>query len=498
MADTLVPVTIRPGVYRNGTKYQARGRWYDVNLVRWFEGQMRPVGGWDAVRETDNDPIAVAGVPRQMIAWRGLTNTAYLAVSTESNLYAYSEGVLTDITPTGLVVGDPDTVYGNGAYGDGDYGAGPYGQANPLLSEMVEPGAWQLDTFGENLVGVLSSDGRIYLWDLITAEAELASVDAPEGCIGLVVTPERFLVTLGADGYPRQLRWASQESLTVWTPAVENTAGDLDLQGTGKLMCGARGRNETLIWTENELYALRYLGGTLVYGVERLGTNCGIISRKAYATIDGNAVWMGRNSFFSYDGFVKPIPSDVSDYVFGDFNINQKEKVFAVPVSQFGEVWWFYPSASSTECDRYVVFNYREGYWSLGQLSRTCGVDRGAYDYPIMAAPTGAVYEHEKGFDHDGVVPYAETGPMQLGEGERTSMMRRIVPDEKTLGDVEFHIYSAFYPTDTEVVHGPYTPGAPTSVRVSGRQLRLRVDEVRAGDWRVGNLRVNVVPAGGR
>lgn len=42
----LFPLTFPPGLYRNGTEYQSKGRWYDANLIRFYEGTIRPIGGW--------------------------------------------------------------------------------------------------------------------------------------------------------------------------------------------------------------------------------------------------------------------------------------------------------------------------------------------------------------------------------------------------------------------------------------------------------------------
>ena len=42
----LIPIQLPPGVYRNGTELQSAGRWFDANLVRWFENTIRPIGGW--------------------------------------------------------------------------------------------------------------------------------------------------------------------------------------------------------------------------------------------------------------------------------------------------------------------------------------------------------------------------------------------------------------------------------------------------------------------
>ena len=42
----LVPLQIPAGFYRNGTDYDASGRWRDGSLVRWRDGSLRPIGGW--------------------------------------------------------------------------------------------------------------------------------------------------------------------------------------------------------------------------------------------------------------------------------------------------------------------------------------------------------------------------------------------------------------------------------------------------------------------
>ena len=36
-----------PGLWRNGTRYQSKNRWYGANLVRFLNGTILPVGGGD-------------------------------------------------------------------------------------------------------------------------------------------------------------------------------------------------------------------------------------------------------------------------------------------------------------------------------------------------------------------------------------------------------------------------------------------------------------------
>lgn len=395
----LIPLDIPPGFFRNGTEYQTRGRWYDGNLVRWYERALQAIGGWQKITDNSDNQVLLGEPARGSISWKDDSGIAHYAAGSFCKAWAFVLGELTEITPAGITCGAVDaTAIGGGAYGLGAYGAGPYGGViSDTRNQIVEAGTWQFDTFGELLIGCPWPDGGIYEWDLNVANDFVPVTNAPTSNSGVVVTPEGFLVALGAGGDRRKVQWSDQDNRTVWTPTDTNQAGDKILEGGGELMCGARGRGETLIWTETDLWSMRFIGGDLVYQFVNVGANVGIMSRHAHATIGATAYWMGENGFYLYDGYARPLPSDVADYVFSDFNKVQASKVACASLSDFNEVWWFYPSADSIENDRYVVYNYAFGIWYTGELERTTATDRGAHQYPIMVDASGHLYEHEKG-----------------------------------------------------------------------------------------------------
>lgn len=327
----------------------------------------------------------------------------------------------------------------------------------------------------------------------------LPLANAPVANKSVVVTEERFVFALGAGGNPRKVQWCDREDNTTWTPAVTNEAGDLELNTSGALMKGMRVRGQTLLLTTRDAHVANYIGPPYVYGFERVGTACGLVAREAAVVVDQGAFWMGANSFYTYNGnSASELPCEVSDYVFNDINRAQISKVFGTSNAMFGEVWWFYPSAESKENDRYVVFNYVEGTWYIGELDRTAGADRGAFRQPMMAkASDKKVYEHEVGLEYDNLTPFAETGPFRIGSGDQVVSVTEMLPDEKTQGDVNATFKTRFYPNDTERSYGPYTMSNPTSVRFTGRQVRMRVEGVNYSDWRVGINRLDVI-AGGR
>ncbi len=579
----LLPLNFPPGIYRNGTEAQSKGRWYDCNLVRFYEGTIQPFGGW-RIKSTS----AMEGMGRSILSWKDNSLASWAAIGTHSHLYAMSRsGAISDITPyraTGTYSNNPlmvtngsplvtvshvthgltedDTIIISGAtavggitpngtftvatvvdddtfkylftsnatsdatgggaavayiyeispgladatsgagYGAQNYGEGTYGTPRPDSTAISDATVWSLDTFGQYLVACNADDGGIYQWTLDTSVRAAILPGAPTAR-AIFTTNEGMLVALGANGNPRDIAWSDQEDDTEWTSSALNQAGDEAIQTAGKLMMGRRIKGGHLLWTDLDVHLMRPTGDIFDYGFDKVGDNCGAISQNCAAVLNFGAVWMEKTGFWLYNGFAQALPCDVSDYVFSDINAQQVSKVTCFVNSDFGEVCWFYPSSSSTENDRFVTWNYLafergQNIWGIGSLVRLAGCDHGAHAYPLLVGDDGYVYEHEVGLDYDDAVPYVESGPTELGNGDKIMHVLGLVPDEKTEGDVTVTFKTKFYPNATETSYGPYSLSSPTDVRFSVRQFKLRYTGARSTDWRVGVPRVDVKMGGGR
>ena len=461
----------------------------------------------------------------------GLTPTYVFATTSDSG-----DGGASVIGAYQINTGLDSALVGNG-WGAGTWGRGAWGSSTSLAAGDLNLRVWTHDNYGEDLLLNVRDEG-IYYWDktsgLASRAVELSSLpfasDTPQVAKQILISDrDRHIIAFGCDPIggggaqdPLLIRFSETESLTDWTPTATNTAGDLRIGSGSEIITAVETRQQILVFTDKSLNAMQYLGPPYTFGMSTVSENITIASPMAAVAVEDNVFWMGAQEFYVYGGAVERIPCTVRDYVFGDFNLIQAEKVFSASNTAFSEVWWFYPSASSTECDRYVVFNYQQQIWYYGTLSRTAWIDRGIETNPIAAGADKTLYFHETGFNDGSTTPstamasYIESSQMSIGSGDEFVFMRRVIPD------ITFRNSTAESPTVTMTLKTRNFPGGPylqsntkgvektaslpveqfteqLFVRLRGRSFAFRIDGDQLDTtWRLGSPRVDVQPDGGR
>jgi hypothetical protein len=417
-----------------------------------------------------------------------------------------------------LPSGRPDMTQGQG-YGAGTYSRGGYGTPADVSAVTLGARFWSLDAWGEVLLGAPGEE-RLYRWvpgtgGAVDSRAEVvvastASEGPPLRVRGMIVAmPQRQVILWGcsalnsSSGYdPMLLRWSDIEDYTMFLAAADNAAGSIRLQGGTEIRAGFNTQMQTLIWTDTTLYGLRFIGQPLIYRADVLGRSCGIIGPKAFAEVNGAIYWMGPGGFFVFRGGApEPLPCTMWDDVFGDLNREQQAKVVCAGNSLFGEVLFFYPTADSSEPNRYVAYNTVERVWYGGILTRTAWMDRDVFPQPIATCwNTRILYAHEVGTDADTnpLGEWIESGWVDIEDGEWMSFVERLIPDWRRLsGSVRLTVRAVDYPGRAPRESGPHEVTSETGdvvVRLRGRQMSLRIDgdAVAGGDWRLGALRARL------
>jgi len=420
---------------------------------------------------------------------------------------------------------------------DADYVG--WGQASALTTETTLR-TWSHDNFGEDLL-INVRDGGIFYWDrsdglntrATALNAEGGATATPTIAKQIMVSDQGHIIAFGCDTEadpgtqdPLIIRTSSNTSvaasLTKWQVEDTETAQELRLASGSTIVAAIKTKTLILVISDNAAYSMTYQGGTSPYLLQSLSESISITSPKAAIAVGDAVFWMGRDSFYLFDGNVRQMPCTLHDYVFTDFNDEQNEKIAAGHNSSFGEVWWFYPSKNSTTIDRYIIYNYQQQIWYYGTLSRTAWVDRGVHRNPIAAHTDGYLYYHEDGFDDGSTTPASaitaniESSQIDMGDGEQFTLVRRLIPDitfrdsENTAPSVNFTVKVRNFPGANflETVSGSTAQSATTPVeqytnqthlRLRGRSFALRVESTDKGvGWRLGATRLDIRPDGRR
>ena len=435
-----------------------------------------------------------------------------------------------------------------------------WGDAVDAGTITLEPGLWSLSNFGDVLVATIGN-GKTFTWDssiaarlstrASTTTSGFQTTNNPTATRATLISPTtRHLIHFGTEttiGTPSTqddmfVRFSEDENINAYTPEATNTAGTQRLQDGTKIMGALVAKENILVWTDNALYTMKFVGAPFTFGFEQVGTNCGLIGKNAAIEIDGVAYWMGNNGFFSFDGTVNTLPCSVEDFVYDNADTTKGQQINAGINNLFTEVVWWYPTAGSDFNNRYVVYNYGQtnqptpmGNWYTGSNTnsiRTTWIDSLVYPKPYATAynssNTGTfpevigqdglgqtvLFEHETG--NDQVNPNGSTTTLtsfiesfsfslQKDQSEVFLAMRRFLPNFKTLtGNSQVTISVKDFPADNSSASAlsPFTITSTTTkvdTRARGRYASIKIENTGAGEsWRFGTFQVDLQPDGRR
>ena len=435
-----------------------------------------------------------------------------------------------------------------------------FGSAVEASTVILEPGLWSLSNFGEVLIATVLN-GKTFTWNsgiaarlttrASTTTSGFATNNNPTATRSTLVSPTtRHLIHFGTEttiGDPTTqddmfIRFSADEDINQYTVEATNTAGTQRLQDGTKIMGALVAKENILVWTDNALYTMKFVGAPFTFGFEQVGTNCGLIGQNAAIEIDGVAYWMGTNGFFSFDGTVNSLPCSLEDDVYDNIDTTKGQQINAGINNLFTEVTWWYPTSGSDFNNRYVAYNYGEdnarlpmGNWYGGTNTnsiRTTWIDSLIYPkpyataynstatgtFPTIVGETGlgrsVLFEHEIGTDQ--INPDGSTTTLtsfvqsfsfslQKDQSEIFLAMRRFLPNFKVLtGNNKVTIGISDFPAETRA-DSPLSPFTITSstnkvdTRARGRYASIKIENTGSGEaWRFGTFQVDIQPDGRR
>ena len=488
------------------------------------------------------------------------TGTNFVLIGTEMIQYT---GISSN-TLTGVTRGARGTTAASHSDGVTVTDASDYAAWNQQTAEglALDPGMWSIDNFGDKAI-CLIHDSACFEWDssLGNATETRATIisGAPTASRHMVVsTPDRHLVFYGTETTIGDtstqddmfIRFSDQEDINTYAPTATNTAGTQRLADGSQIRGAIRGRDALYIWTDTALFTQRFVGSPFTFAFSQVGTNCGLVGQNACVEVDGAAYWMSENGFFRYGGKLESLPCLVEDHVYDDINLASGNQMVSAGLNNlFGEVIWFYPSATSDVINKQVTYNYFDSspqrpVWTVGTLSRTMWKDSAVFGLPhaleydadtdtsldVVGNTEGrtAYYEHETGTDQNkngtitAVLSNISSGDFDItaqraptgqqtgiatlrGDGEFLMKIRRFIPDFiSQTGTTRVTLELRNFPNDTQASSslGPFdvtTSTKKVDTRARARAIALKIENTAVDQsWKLGTFRLDIQPDGRR
>jgi len=439
MTKKVFSLDTQPGVQRDGTLFDKNfytdGRW-----VRFQRGRPRKIGGYRMLSDQLTGPSrgiwsnATNGINQIFSGYSG--GLQELVIDNNGNGQGIQNFTLSNFTASANNLWQFDGFYDVGGNGVGSIVAHP-GQNlaavdssvnTPVLigdingTTMSKIGVFTASITGNNTnvvtlaaANVLVGVGQTMTGTNVPANTVVLGVNTtsvtvsnvvPSGTItatfdnnvdvsGGVVSLHPYIFVYGNNGF---LKNCSAGNPSNWVGLDSNEVN----VATGKIVQGlaVRGGSNSpsgLFWSLDSLIRVSYIGGSgtppQFWRYETVSGQSSIMSSQSVVEYDGIYYWCGVDRFLLYGGTVKEIPNDFNqNHFFDNLNYSQRQKVWATKVPRYGEIWWFYPRGTSTECNDAVIFNVRSGAWyDAGQAlgaRRSAGYFSMVFPYPIMAQST--------------------------------------------------------------------------------------------------------------
>jgi hypothetical protein len=501
MAYQLYPLTTQPGIKRDGTEFESNF-FNSGQHVRWQRGRPRKMGGYQQVSDKFSGPVrtmSVASYNGNNILHSG-HRAGVEVVQIDNN--GYGAGIA-DRTPAGFAADDRvvwqfDTMWD---------------AAGTKMMLIAHP--------GYNLASIdNTSTSPIYLGDITASTALTAQGTSVAG--GIVVLPP-FLVTYDANGY---VAWSDENLPLTMTGGASGSARVTDAKIVKGLLYrgGPSNTPSGVLWSLNSLIRMSYVGGTAVFDFDTLSDQISVLSSSAIIEYDGMFFWPAVDRFLVFNGVVREIPNQMNlNYFFDNLNYAQRQKVWATKVPRFGEIWWFYPRGTATECTHAIVYNVRENTWYDTELARSAGHFAQTFRYPVMADPTPSgstypVWSHEVGVDKvagssvSAIRSYFQTadiswcadGPMQQqwNGTDRWVQIMRVEPDFNQTGDMTVTVQGRKYAKSSQenIASYAFTPDTlKVDMKHQARQLRLLFESNTIGGfYEMGQTMLGIQQGDGR
>ena len=356
MSTAFKPLMIPPGVKAMPTKKVDSSNYSEVNMVRWVEGQLAPIGGQTRYNFT------FASKCKAVHGWFDLGQVFNVAYLCEANLYVDRGGQLLDITPTGGI--RPPTPPTTGGYSDG-----PYSQNVVLKSTL----AW---TTSSPNITMVANPGSVQVGMAIYNETQSLYVGVVQTFTGTALVLTTNAQSAGAAGDSLNFDWYGGPRAISAAAAIDRVPDSYSLNNFGAILLAMTSADGRLLkWDPASAPGTLAAPVTPLAGSTVPNGRCFVVTSERFVQIFGayNDGTAGTNLGGSFRRFAWCEQEDFTNWSYGDLttqagfiDIEPASPIICAVATRTGTLFW---TAKKTYRSRFLGAPYIYQYDELGDAT---------------------------------------------------------------------------------------------------------------------------------
>lgn len=347
---------------------------------------------------------------------------------------------------------------------------------------------------------------------------------------------------------PTTVKWSSpadpgQVPFTWDVTDPTNDAGETSLADTPGAIIDARKLRDTLvIYKDDSVYSMRYVGGVFVFQFQQLFDDIGMLGLNCVAEFDGKHFVVGRGDVYVHNGVQKSsvIDGQMKDFLFNAIKMDDQKNTFVIADYSNTEMWICFPTSSGAVtagyCDKAVIWNWKENKWSIRDIPNLVAANIGiidpqesdAWDSDPNAWETDAtvwgsqtynpsrmkilmasnidnklyVVGESNTFNGVGFTSSLEKSDLYFDDDHKVKSIHSVTPHITGTGVARVYIGTSMLQDSPVTWNGPYTFNIGSDYKVDcrlfGRYVGVRFEFDSFGPWAINGYTLEFTPTSGK
>lgn len=236
-------------------------------------------------------------------------------------------------------------------------------------------------------------------------------------------------ITKAGQRFPTLVKWSTPAdpgsvpaSWDETDPTVD--AGEVDVGGLrNPILAAVRLRESCLLYRRHSADIMQYVGGQFVFAFKNVLSNSGVLGPHCAVDVRGTHVLFGTDDLLMFDGgTAKSLGNQrLRRWLYSQIDITNYANSFVLFNDVLNEVWFCFPTSSSSVCNMALVWSIDTNSFGIVELPQLAFALTGPFEDSTLDTFDGAIGDFDSDSDVFDNAPLVAAGTNLIGLSEQNT-----------------------------------------------------------------------------